>query len=443
MCVTSPPFYNLRSYGVEGQIGNETSIDWYLMRLVDIFTEVKRILKNTGSLWVDLGDTFNGSKKGNTNNAQKEGVNEQEFYKGKDHMIPNKSLMLVPERFAIIMVDYGWCLRHKIVHYKRNAMPQSSKDRFSLDYDMLYHFVKQPKGYYFEQQYRPLNKSTMKEIEKAYTGKGIKDYDLNGVQNPSDTKRRILSGFGVGEQKNIQGADGRKPQTKLRFGGNKAAGYGTATYSGKEWTPKTLQYSVPTGKPYSTTIKWKSGKDDDPNQHLHTAYTQRELALTFQMTKEHYDNAIKLGWNPETDDYAEWYFNKRHKKSWHDHSNDDTEGNMQRGQKPPILAFPYGSKLRSVWLPEDQDLIIWDIPTKSFSGAHFATFSEEYVSIPIKATCPPGNGIVLDPFMGAGTTALAALKLGRRFLGIELNEEYIKIANKRLEPFLLQNKLQV
>jgi len=83
---------------------------------------------------------------------------------------------------------------------------------------------------------------------------------------------------------------------------------------------------------------------------------------------------------------------------------------------------------------------VWRINTKPYSEAHFAVFPEELCEIPIKAGCPEG-GIVLDPFFGAGTTGLVALKQGKKFIGIELNPEYIKIADKKLKPYLKQTQL--
>ena len=75
---------------------------------------------------------------------------------------------------------------------------------------------------------------------------------------------------------------------------------------------------------------------------------------------------------------------------------------------------------------------VWKIPTKPFKGAHFAVFPEQLIETPIKAGCPEG-GIMLDPFMGAGTTAVVALKLNRQYVGIELNPNYIKIAEERIK----------
>src|SRR3990167_3525704 len=75
----------------------------------------------------------------------------------------------------------------------------------------------------------------------------------------------------------------------------------------------------------------------------------------------------------------------------------------------------------------------WDITTKGYKEAHFAVYPEKLCEMPIKAGCPPQTGIVLDPFMGAGTTAVVAKKLGRNYIGIELSEKYIEMANKRIQ----------
>ena len=83
---------------------------------------------------------------------------------------------------------------------------------------------------------------------------------------------------------------------------------------------------------------------------------------------------------------------------------------------------------------------VWTVPTKPYAEAHFATFPEELITPCILAGCPQG-GIVLDPFMGAGTSALVALKQNKRFIGFELKSEYLEIANKRIHPYLTQTRL--
>jgi DNA modification methylase len=455
-CITSPPYFNLRDYKVEGQIGKERTLDDYITKLIDIFDQVKRVIKPTGSIWVNLGDTFNGTKKGNTNNKQKQGVNEQSINKEPSRNIPEKSMCMIPERFAIRMIEeLNLCLRNKIVWHKPNAMPQSAPDRFSLDWEYLYHFTKSKK-YYWEQQYRPISNATLKEIQKVYRGQATKDYEQNNVQNPSDTKRRIISNmrnlradgtyYPIGGRKYVEeGLRSGNPTapTKItsgiKFGGNKHVGYGPKTYSGKEWKPTIIgdRYVVKYGA--GETGIAKSGSEDDPNKRLHTGSwsdKKQSRLLGPQPGTRTYDNAIKLGWNPQTEHYAEWYFTKRQKKSLHGHSQDNTMGMFQVKKRledgTPHLDHPYGSKLRSVW----------SISTRSFPGAHFATFPPKLLETPIRASCPIG-GIVLDPFMGAGTTALAALQLNRRFVGIELSKDYIALAYDRIRPCLEQEKLPV
>lgn len=103
---------------------------------------------------------------------------------------------------------------------------------------------------------------------------------------------------------------------------------------------------------------------------------------------------------------------------------DDADGLLVGGTNP------LGRNMRTVWT----------IPTQPNSHAHFATYPEKLCEIPIKAGCPKG-GIVLDPFFGSGTTGVVALKLNRKFIGIELNPDYIEIANQRLKPYLEQRKI--
>ena len=185
---------------------------------------------------------------------------------------------MIPERFAIKMIDIGWILRNQIIWHKPNQMPSSATDRFTVDFEKIFFFVKQSKGYYFEQQLEP------------YT-------------EPLD-----------------------------RWAGQMIRG---------NYKSKTDQFAV----------QERNGRDMRPN--------------------------------------------------------------------------PEGKNMRTVWSTN----------TEPFPETHFATYPEKLVERMIKAGCPE-NGLVLDPFMGAGTTAVTtavtARKLNRNYIGIELNPEYIKIANRRL-----------
>ena len=274
--VTSPPYWALRDYGVVGQLGLESTFQEYITKLCDIFDEVKRVLKKEGTCWVNIGDTYGGTgNKGNSKDPKyKEGRNGQ--VKAINKSATQKSLCQIPSRFAIEMSNRGWILRNEIIWHKPNCMPSSVKDRFTVDFEKVFFFVKNKK-YWFEQQ---LEKSIWFEKDK----------------------RAITGGI---------------------------------TKSGKSITSEGNQYQIN-----------KSGS-----------------------------------------------FRK--------------DGNRNKR-------------------------CVWQIPTKPFKEAHFATYPETLIEPMIKAGCPE-NGIVLDPFFGAGTTGLVAKKQNKNFIGIELNPDYIKIAEARLQ----------
>lgn len=304
--VTSPPYWALRTYGVTGEMGLEPTFTEHVNKMCDVFDGVKRVLKKTGTCWVNYGDTYIGAGPGNKEGCEyKKGdgvfnrlmkrnelqnknakiiVNKYPDKKNPNSLwareqvskqtLPNKCMAMIPARFAIEMCNRGWILRSDIVWWKPNVMPSSVKDRFTTDYEHLFMFAKSQK-YYFERQYEPsANKSEM-------------DY------------RRVL---------------------------------------------------------------------------------RRKNAESYKV-KQPYENNFPKSFNE----------------------------NGQRNKR-----------------------CVWRIPTKPFKEAHFAVFPEELCITPIKAGCPK-DGIVLDPFAGAGTALLVAQKLNRNYVGIELNPNYIKIAEERLK----------
>jgi site-specific DNA-methyltransferase (adenine-specific) len=282
-CVTSPPYWGLRDYGVEGQLGLEKTFEEYITKLCNIFDEVERVLKKDGTCWVNLGDSYNGNKTGNTNGVYKDRIDKSKSwansnsFKKLEQDIPIKSLCLIPQRFAIEMVNRGWILRNTIIWHKPNCMPSSAKDRFTVDFEHVYFFVKNKK-YWFEQQFEEFISN---------------DYDRNRMAN-----------------------------ARTEYGG-----------------------------------KWAQ----------------------------------------------------------------DSGGSIKT-QRAFVAGGSNGRNKRAVWT----------IPTKPFPEAHFAAYPEALIEPMIKAGCPKG-GILLDPFMGAGTTAVVAKKQGRQYLGIEIKQEYIDMANKRIK----------
>lgn len=120
--VTSPPYFGQRDYGVNGQIGNEKTPNEYIENLVSIFAECRRVLKDTGSLWLNLGDKYH-----------------------------NGNLLGMPWRVAIALQDDGWILRNDIIWHKPNAMPHSAKNRLTTDHEYIFFFTKKSKDYFYDQ----------------------------------------------------------------------------------------------------------------------------------------------------------------------------------------------------------------------------------------------------------------------------------------------------
>ena len=289
-CITSPPYWGLRDYGHDEQLGSEKHFKDFVINLCNVFDEVKRVLKPTGTCFVNLGDTFSSDTKGTGGPSDKQLSNKGSRYEAKkfDTEIPNKCLCLVPERFAIEMIDRGWTIRNQIIWHKPNQMPSSAKDRFTVDFEKVFFFVKQPTDYYFEQQ---LEKSITQENRPAGVVRD-REYDY-------DSKQAIIQ------------------------------------------------------------------KRKRPN------------GISVEQSK-------KMG----------------------------NVGNCGVNEFRNVRT-------------------VWSINTEPSTEAHFATYPQRLVERMLKAGCPE-NGIVLDPFFGSGTTGVYARKANRNFVGIELNPEYVKIAENRL-----------
>ena len=150
--VTSPPYYGKRDYGIDGQLGLEEHPQKYINNLIEIFREAQRILKPTGSLWVNIGDTY-WSGKGRSHGIDLKQKNRRferpQDKSGKGPWCVPKQLLLIPHRFAIAMQDEGWIVRNDNVWHKPAPIPDPIADRCSLTHEYVFHFVKQRK-YYFD-----------------------------------------------------------------------------------------------------------------------------------------------------------------------------------------------------------------------------------------------------------------------------------------------------
>lgn len=156
-CVTSPPYFGLRDYGVDGQIGLEETPAAFVQRLVEVFREVHRVLRDDGTLWLNLGDSYastgghtaQGSTSSRTGRENVSVQNAQKGFAGGDG-IKIKELIGIPWRVAFALQDDGWYLRQDIIWHKPNPMPESVRDRCTKAHEYIFMFSKRPK-YYFDQ----------------------------------------------------------------------------------------------------------------------------------------------------------------------------------------------------------------------------------------------------------------------------------------------------
>jgi len=157
-CVTSPPYYQLRDYGCDGQIGLEETVSEYIKKLVAVFREVRRVLKSDGTLWVNIADSYAGSGKSAANypdNAKKykQGTNAGML---GSHIPPTKvpeckpkDLLGIPWELAFALRSDGWYLRQEIIWYKPNCMPESVKDRCTKAHESIF-LLSKSRRYYFD-----------------------------------------------------------------------------------------------------------------------------------------------------------------------------------------------------------------------------------------------------------------------------------------------------
>lgn len=146
--VTSPPYWGLRDYGIEGQIGLETTLPQFINHLVGIFNEVKRVLREDGTLWLNIGDGYTSGNRGYRANDKKNPARAMANRPNTPEGLKPKDLQGIPWRLAFALQDDGWYLRSDIVWNKPNAMPESVKDRPTRAHEFLFMFTKSEHYYY-------------------------------------------------------------------------------------------------------------------------------------------------------------------------------------------------------------------------------------------------------------------------------------------------------
>lgn len=311
-CVASPPYFGLRDYGVDGQMGLEPTPDEFVAGMVAVFREVRRALRDDGTLWLNIGDSYSAYA-GQRKVTDKAGIKQQSNVASANapsrHVegLGAKQLIGVPWRLAFALQTDGWILRQDIIWSKPNPMPESVRDRCTKAHEYLLLLSKGPRYY----------------------------YDQAAIAEPlaSSSIARLAQ-----------------------------------------------------------DVEAQEGSDRVPGK------TNGKMKAVY--TKPYEGAAVKT-----------------------------YEGT--RAQDPSATKARIVEKILSGEMTTRNKRSVWEVPTQSFSEAHFATYPPALIEPCIKAGCPTG-GTVLDPFGGAGTTALVADRLQRDAVLIELNPEYAAIAQQRL-----------
>jgi site-specific DNA-methyltransferase (adenine-specific) len=303
--ITSPPYWGHRTYA-NGGIGLEERWEDYIQNLLKIFTEVKRILKPSGSFWLNIGDAYQ-----------------------------SKSLIGIPWRIALEMTDkQGWILRNSVVWNKVKGAPDNAKDKLRNLYEPFFHLVKTDR--YF--------------------------YDVDAIRS-KPRQAKVINGSVVS-----------------------ATGVSGVRYR--------RQIELSTALNDSERTNALKALDEVLEEVGAGKISDFRMIIRGQQRTTHSDSARVSGRAREIAERG-FYFLKYH---------------------------PNGSKPSDVW-----DILPEDTQKRKF---HFAPYPEDLCKIPILATCPK-SGVVLDPFIGTGTTSLVAYQLQRKSIGIDISGEYIAIARER------------
>lgn len=204
--VTSPPYWGLRDYGNDGQIGLEATPQEFVNKMVEVFRQVHRVLRDDGTLWLNLGDSYSGSGKGPAGNLGKK-HNERWLEKKHSAIVPEglkpKDLVGIPWRVAFALQADGWYLRQDIIWAKPNVMPESVRDRCTKAHEYIFLLTKSPRYYYDHEAIKePVSDVSLKRAQSGWksdrpstkTSAGGIDVEKMGTRfvNPKGRNKRSV-----------------------------------------------------------------------------------------------------------------------------------------------------------------------------------------------------------------------------------------------------------
>ena len=349
--VTSPPYWGLRDYGVPGQLGLESTIDEYISNMTAVFEEVRQVLKDTGTLWLNMGDAYCGS--GGPGGDYKNGRKGMEYGTQYNHNpigLKPKDLIGQPWRLAFSLQAAGWYLRSDIIWHKPNPMPESVTDRPTKSHEYLFLLTKKAKYFY--------DAEAIKEASQRTTEVNWKDSDIKRYAEKCDKRMERQGSYkNWNKYKTTSAVNARNKRTV--------------------WTIATQPYS---------------------EAHFAT-FPEKLVEPCIRAGTSERGNCAECG------------------KPW---VRVVEKGELEKPRTTRDYAIGVipgrnkASRMNSV----DMEVI----PSKTIGWKPSCSCDTEETTAPI----------ILDPFFGSGTVGLVAKKLNRDYIGIELNPEYIEMAEKRI-----------
>jgi DNA modification methylase len=424
----------------DDQVGIEPTPEAYVARIVEIFEEVRRVLKPTGTLWLNLGDSYfggggaAGQKPHHTNfgkpRSERSFNTEGITRKSKSDTLKPKDLIGIPWMVAFALRDAGWYLRSDILWVKPNPMPESVQDRPSKAHEYIFLLSKSQKYYYDAEAIRvPPTQATIERMSQqieAQKGSNRAVGKTNGPMKAVGPGKNIRSGVDTrgGNQGNKKGI----PALPDR------AGSGTPYAE----LSKTEQQSGGANK--KTT--WKA---DDPLAVWKWFYDNFPADLVDPLFEQYFAGGTDMTdvWEVATKPFKEAHFATYPEDLIHpcikagtsEYGCCDHCGKPYERVTEPVFDVKHTGDTDSAY--DEKSTAGRLAKLRQAAREHGKEYSAEKKTVGWQAACKCKNAgivpaIVLDLFDGARTTLVAAKRLGRNFLGIELNSEYIKIGNKRM-----------
>ena len=368
-CVTSPPYWGLRDYGVTGQLGLEATPDEFVAKMVSVFREVKRVLREDGTCWVNMGDSYARMQEENVPQTKNRAcVPPGMTGRIKNAGLKPKDLVGIPWRLAFALQADGWYLRSDIIWAKPNPMPESVTDRPTKSHEYMF-LLSKSERYYFDAE-------------------AVREIGVSPEMKPEEYRARLDHTSEAWYQR----TNGRREADGYKSGNRKGG------------------FTPPGGRNIRSV--WSIPTESYPGSHFAT-YPRKlvEPCIKAGTSEKGCCPVCGAGWVREVESERVATRPGEVSKSYNVAG---FRGNSTRYTCQPTV------------MPNSE------IVGNRDPGRHVTT----KVTTGWRPACdhdaPPVPCVVLDPFSGSATTGVVALALGRRFVGLELNADYLELATQRI-----------